>query len=51
MSWELERQLIEALAAGIEVETLEVCAVKQARENKSKDEIARMLTAEWVAGD
>ena len=29
--WELKRQLVEILVAGIEVETIEVCGVKQAR--------------------
>jgi site-specific DNA recombinase len=31
ISWELKRQIIEVLVAGIEVETVEVCGVKQAR--------------------
>ena len=31
VSWELKRQLIEVLVAGIEVETIEVCSVRQAR--------------------
>jgi site-specific DNA recombinase len=31
VSWEQQRQLIEILVAGIQVETVEVCGVKQAR--------------------
>lgn len=31
VSWELKRQLIEILVAGIQVETVETCGVKQAR--------------------
>jgi site-specific DNA recombinase len=31
VSWELKRQLVETLVAGIQVETFETCGVKQAR--------------------